>query len=167
MSVDVEQLFRDKATTVERELRRRFPGVDKALIEDACAQAWAITWTRRAAVENDNPTGFVITVARNELIGLLARRRETLAERIEDVCGPAREGDPELALALRETLRVFAGLSANQRRALALRLAGFSYKEIAEIENVTHTWVNRHVSEGNRALRARCGEERPARPAGA
>ena len=46
-----------------------------------------------------------------------------------------------------------AGLRSRRRRALELKLAGFSYREIMELLGVTYTNVNRHLSEGRAELR--------------
>src|SRR5919199_4172791 len=59
----------------------------------------------------------------------------------------------ELAVEAREALRALAGLRWRRRRVLALRAAGYSYKEIAAKLGVTYTNVNRHVTEGRGELR--------------
>jgi DNA-directed RNA polymerase specialized sigma24 family protein len=59
----------------------------------------------------------------------------------------------ELALEAREALRVLASLKERQRKTLALRVAGFSYREIQALRGATYTNVNRHVSEGRAAAR--------------
>jgi DNA-directed RNA polymerase specialized sigma24 family protein len=61
--------------------------------------------------------------------------------------------DVELAVEAREALRALAGSRWRRRRVLELRLAGYSYKEIARMLGVTYTNVNRHVTEGNAELR--------------
>jgi DNA-directed RNA polymerase specialized sigma24 family protein len=71
----------------------------------------------------------------------------TLAERI-----PAPVGT-ELSVEAREALRALAGLRWRRRRALNLKLAGFSYGEIMALLGVTYTNVNRHLSEGRAELR--------------
>ena len=69
----------------------------------------------------------------------------TLVERI-----PARV-DTELAV--EAPLRALAGLRWRRRRALELKLAGFSYREIMELLGVTYTNVNRHLTEARAELR--------------
>jgi DNA-directed RNA polymerase specialized sigma24 family protein len=44
-------------------------------------------------------------------------------------------------------------LKADQRTALVLQAAGYSYREIGERRGWTYTKVNRCVTEGRRALR--------------
>jgi RNA polymerase sigma factor (sigma-70 family) len=56
----------------------------------------------------------------------------------------------EFVLEARESL---AALKPAERRALSLIAAGFSYKEIAEMNEWTYTKVNRCASEGRVALR--------------
>jgi DNA-directed RNA polymerase specialized sigma24 family protein len=53
----------------------------------------------------------------------------------------------------REALRAVAGLRWRRRRVLELRLAGYSYKEIARMLGATYTNANRHVTEGWAELR--------------
>lgn len=89
--------------------------------------------------------------------------------RFEDVCrqergsGDGRQPVPleeiveapvnvELAVEARETLRALAGLRW-RRRVLALKAAGYSYEEIAEMLGVAYTNVNRHMAEGRVELR--------------
>ena len=68
--------------------------------------------------------------------------------------------DTELAVDARELLRALASLRWHQRAVLTLRLAGYSYKEIAERLGKTYTWVNRHLTEGRAELRRRWVRER-------
>jgi RNA polymerase sigma-70 factor (ECF subfamily) len=151
---DVEALFREQDAHLRRTLRRRFnSAVPDVLIEDACASAWAIAWKRRDAIPEENPVGWLVVVARNELLGLLRQRRaETPAEPPASAGAPM--ADPELALERREAVELLNGLGVNQRVALTLRAAGFSYREIAAITGKTHTWTNRHISEGRARVRA-------------
>ena len=46
-----------------------------------------------------------------------------------------------------------AGLRRRRWRALELKLAGFSYREIMELLGVTYTNVNRHLTEARAELR--------------
>jgi DNA-directed RNA polymerase specialized sigma24 family protein len=48
---------------------------------------------------------------------------------------------------------VLASLKQRQRKTLALKVAGYSYREIQALRGVTYTNVNRHVSEGRAAAR--------------
>jgi DNA-directed RNA polymerase specialized sigma24 family protein len=154
--VDVEQLYRDQSDALLRALRKRFTraSVPDALIEDACGQAWAIAWRLREQIEADNPFGWMVVVAIHEVYALLRKQRfEAPDELTERDAGAARRGDPELALEAREALEALCRLKPPQCQALGLKAAGFRYQEIQAITGRSYTWVNRHVSEGTRALR--------------
>jgi RNA polymerase sigma factor (sigma-70 family) len=165
--IDVEQLYRDHADDLCRALRRRFrrTSVPDALIEDACAQAWAIAWDCREDIEPDNPLGWLIVVALHEVYALLRkRRREAGGELVATGIDAGAQADPELALEAREALRALRALKPQQCEALALRAAGYRYEEIVELTGRTYTWVNRHVSEGKRALRAATSSQERSHP---
>jgi RNA polymerase sigma factor (sigma-70 family) len=151
---DVEVLFREQEAHLRRTLRRRFnAAVPDALIEDACASAWAIAWRRRERIPEENPVGWLVVVARHEALALLRKRRgESAAEPPASIAAP--DGDPELALEAREAVELLTGLGTNQRVVLTLQAAGFSYAEIAAITGKTYTWTNRHLREGRARLRA-------------
>jgi RNA polymerase sigma factor (sigma-70 family) len=153
--MDVQQAFREHGDALLWSMRRHFPRVQPALIEDVCAEAWAIAWRYRDEVDPGHEFAWLVVVARHELYRLAHKRRRELLDG-DGQAGMihAREGDPELALEAREALRALDALTPNQRRAIALRTAGFSYEEIQAIEDKTYTWVNRHLTEGTRALRA-------------
>jgi RNA polymerase sigma factor (sigma-70 family) len=136
-----------------------------ALAEDACAFAWL--QLLRHQPERERIVGWLRVVARHEALRLLRQQWGTrplevptrahwdeqtgepltLAERI-----PAPV-DTELAVEAREALRALAGLRWRRRRALELKLAGYSYREITKILGVTYTNVNRHLTEARAELR--------------
>jgi hypothetical protein len=63
-------------------------------------------------------------------------------------------------------LRSLTTLKPQQRAALSLPLAGYSYREIMERLGVTYTWINRRVTEVRQALRRAAAEAEVApRPA--
>jgi DNA-directed RNA polymerase specialized sigma24 family protein len=67
---------------------------------------------------------------------------------------PSVETAPEdLVVMCAEARRRVGRLKPDQRTALIMRLAGFSYKEIAGARGWTGTKVNRCVTEGRAALR--------------
>ena len=152
--LDVETLYRECSQDLYRALRRRFDrSVPDALVEDACQAAWVIAWTHRDRVSDECPLGWLVTVARHELLALLRKCRHELATG-EEMITADRRCDVELALDAREALAALTTLSANQRQALSLKAAGYSYGELAELTGKTYTWVNRHLSEGRARLRA-------------
>jgi RNA polymerase sigma factor (sigma-70 family) len=154
--VDVERLYRDQAGQLLRALRKRFSraSVPDALVEDACAQAWAIAWRNREQIEADNPFGWLVVVATHEIYALLRKRRfEAPSETTDADFGAARQADPELAFEAREALEALCNLKPQQCQALALRAGGYRYQEIEQLTGRSYTWVNRHLTEGTRALR--------------
>jgi len=60
--------------------------------------------------------------------------------------------DTELAFEAREALRALADLRWRRRRVLALKVAGFSYREIMERLALTYTNVNRQLVRGRKDL---------------
>jgi DNA-directed RNA polymerase specialized sigma24 family protein len=65
------------------------------------------------------------------------------------------------ALEARRALRSLAQLPARQRQDLSLRVAGFSYREIAQITGArTYTNVNKHLAQAR--ARIRTAERREA-----
>ena len=139
------------------------------LAEDACAHAW-LQLCRSQPDRTKNLPGWLRVVALHQGLRLLRlAAREPLAE---DVWShdPGAEGrgrpvpaaeraeapvDVELAVEAREALRALAGLRWRRRRVLALRAAGYSYKEIAAKLGVTYTNVNRQLTRGRNELQLR------------
>ncbi len=156
--LDVEAVYRGHADELRLALRRRFDSsVPDVVIEDACGSTWLIAWAKRYEVRDGNPMGWLVTVtvAFHEAMALLGKRRfERQGDRpeTEDV-----RTHPGLITEAHETLEPLAGLTPNQRLALSLQLAGYSYEEVAELTGKTYTWANRHISEGRAALRKRAG----------
>ena len=128
-----------------------------ALIEDACQTAWAILMRRQP--ERASVFGWLYVVAIHEAYRLSAIERREL--HLEDL---AIEGDWETILAGRvtvedqlealEALRALAALPDRQRQDLSLRVAGFSYREIAAMTGGrTFTNVNNHLVKARTAIR--------------
>ena len=103
--------------------------------------------------------GWLYVVAIHEAYRLSAIERREL--HLEDL---AIEGDWETILAGRvtvedqlealEALRALAALPDRQRRDLSLRVAGFSYREIAAMTGGrTFTNVNKHLVKARTAIR--------------
>src|SRR4051794_41980403 len=57
-------------------------------------------------------------------------------------------------LEARELVRRVNQLRPQQRVALTCRMLGLSYEEAMQATGHTYTWVNRHITEGRRALEA-------------
>jgi RNA polymerase sigma factor (sigma-70 family) len=128
-----------------------------ALIEDACQTAWTILLRRQP--DRASVFAWLYVVAIHEAYRLSAIERREL--HLEDL---AIEGDWETILAGRvtvedqlealEALRALAGLPDRQREDLSLRVAGFSYREIAAMtDGRTYTNVNKHLVKARAAIR--------------
>ncbi|HEX4108124.1 MAG TPA: sigma factor-like helix-turn-helix DNA-binding protein [Solirubrobacteraceae bacterium] len=57
------------------------------------------------------------------------------------------------SLEARRALRALASLTGRQRQYAVLRVAGFSYREIAARQGVTYTNVNKHLTKASRRLK--------------
>lgn len=130
--------------------RRRFDAsVPTVVLEDACARAWTLAWIHRDRVREENPVGWLVTVARREVLAELRHRRVEVSE---SPAAAAHTADLEVAFEARQCLELMIHLRPNQRVALGLRAAGFSYREIAERTGKTCTWTNRHLTDGRARL---------------
>src|SRR5215213_1224456 len=128
-----------------------------ALIEDACQTAWTILMRRQP--DRASVFAWLYVVAIHEAYRLSAIERREL--HLEDL---AIEGDWETILAGRvtvegqlealEDLRALAQLPGRQRQDLSLRVAGFTYREIAAMTGGrTFTNVNKHLVKARTAIR--------------
>jgi RNA polymerase sigma factor (sigma-70 family) len=127
------------------------------LVEDACQSAWTILVRRQP--DRASVFSWLYVVATHEAYRLSAIERREL--HLEDL---AIEGDWETIFAdgvtvedqleALEALRALAGLPDRQRRDLSLRVAGFSYREIAAMTGGrTFTNVNKHLVKARAAIR--------------
>jgi DNA-directed RNA polymerase specialized sigma24 family protein len=140
-----EELFREHHESVLRKLQRI--GIPLAIAEDAASFAWLMLLQRDP--NPDTAVGWVHIVARHEAFALLKRSKREQPN--DDVCTLAGAApDPELA---RQALELTAQLKPQQRLVLRLQMHGYSYEEMCRITGRTYTWVNRHITEGRRALR--------------
>jgi RNA polymerase sigma factor (sigma-70 family) len=153
----------DEADLYERHHRALMIAVSHAingspqLIEDACQTAWTILLRRQP--DRASVFAWLYVVAIHEAYRLSAIERREL--HLEDL---AIEGDWETILASRvtvedqldalEALRALAGLPDRQRQDLSLRVAGFTYREIAAMTGGrTYTNVNKHLVKARAAIR--------------
>jgi RNA polymerase sigma factor (sigma-70 family) len=130
-------------------------GISAEMAEDAVAYAWM--QLVRKHPEHDNPVGWLYTVAKHEAFALIrTAARYQPAEQVEpDERAPA----PPRIVEARRKLALLDRLKPQQCLVLRLRMAGLSYREICQCTGRTHTWVNRHVTEGRQALRRLVEEE--------
>ena len=164
---DESELYRTHSRALLGRTRRAVKA-PKPLIEDACQLAW-LQLIRYQPEPRENVLAWLTVVARREAYRLLLDyRRATPASDVVSVDEEGRrealdidelraaERDPLGPMQMRELLAAMAALRPAQRRALALKVAGFSYKEIQLLcGGKTYTWVNRHITEGRAALRER------------
>lgn len=162
---DEEDLYREHADRLRRVVARDVRASPE-VVEDACQQAWTILLR---AQPDRGPTLFawLRTVATRQAWDLAAREHRTL--HLELLTGSAVDDpspgqrweervagrdDVGLRVEAREALRSLAALPERQRRYVAMRVAGLSYREIADHDDgVTLTAVNRHLTRGRRSLR--------------
>ena len=128
------------------------------VIEDACAFAWAELLARQP--ERTSIVGWLRIVARREAIRLAQRDRVTVslnavgAHRLHRAhsTGCTRSSPEEHYEAL-DTLALVAELPERKRTFLSLKVAGYSYDEIAAELDVTYTNVNRQLVRARAAVR--------------
>ena len=144
--IAVEEVFDDWNAAIMRSLRRRFSGTPEATLEDGAAFAWAQFAAKRPPDEYAVP--WLKLVARREVLALLRRWERPVQLRAEHGTSDTLHDQLEA----RELVRRVNELRSGQRVALTCRLLGLSYEEAMQATGHTYTWVNRHVTEGCRAL---------------
>jgi RNA polymerase sigma factor (sigma-70 family) len=154
---DEEELFR----VYHRDLHDAVAHVIRApleLIEDACQTAWAILL--RSQPDRYAIFAWLRVVAIHEAFRLSAiQRRDAHLDRrtVDDGNWHEIIADPgtlDALLEAHEALRLLADLPERQRNDLALQVAGFSYREIAEMTGGrTFTNVNKHLAKARAGIR--------------
>lgn len=136
------------------------------LIEDACQAAWTIL-LRAQPDRSTTLLAWLRTVAVHEAYRLLRRDRATVsldgltsADRDigdgppDDWLSALAENRLDEQLEARRALVALASLPARQRQYVTWKVAGHSYREIAELAGgATYTNVNKHLARGRRRLR--------------
>jgi RNA polymerase sigma factor (sigma-70 family) len=163
---DEGELLRRHAARLERAVAKIVPWAPPWLVEEGCGHAWEQLIRHQPGRERI--LAWLRVVAYHEVLRLNRRKvHERSLEfeltlngsdspktsALDQLSALADPHDIETAIEAREALRALAGLRWRRRRVIALRLAGYSYKEIAERLGVTYTNVNRHVTEGQAELR--------------
>jgi DNA-directed RNA polymerase specialized sigma24 family protein len=152
---DEDHLYRRQHDNLQRAVAR-VVNAPRELIEDACQSAWTIMLRRQP----DRATIFawLRVVAIHEAYRLSAAERTA---HLEDL-GHSQRWDAVIAdrvsiddaLEVRRALVCIAELPARQRQDLSLRVAGFSYREIARITgDRTYTNVNKHLRKARARIR--------------
>ena len=150
-----------------RELQPRLVGLLRATLvvgaqtlEDACSFAWVQLISHQPERGRDL-LGWLYVVARREALHQTRLERRTpILEPTGDhhvlaFRDPAQDATRERA---REALEALAGLPERQRRLLAMKAAGYSYDEIATIEQISWRTVDRQLRRARARLAAGEGE---------
>jgi RNA polymerase sigma factor (sigma-70 family) len=152
---DEDALYRRHHRNLQRAVAR-VVNAPRELIEDACQSAWAIllcsqpergaifAWLRVVAIHQ----AYRLSAAdRDAHLGDLDRGEgwdAVIADRVSI----------DDALEARRALRRLAKLPERQREDLSLRIAGFSYREIAQITgDRTYTNVHKHLRKARARIR--------------
>ena len=170
---DEADLYRRHHRNLQRAVARAV-NAPRELIEDACQTAWTImlrSQPDRAAI-----FAWLRVVAIHEAYRLSAiERRDARLERLGSEDGDWREATADTRtldalLEAREALSLLATLPERQRSDLALLVAGFSYREIAEMTGgrtfTTSTSTSRRRAPGSdsHACEPRTGPTVSVRP---
>jgi RNA polymerase sigma factor (sigma-70 family) len=155
---DEEALYRAHHTRLLR-LIARDVSARPQVIEDACGFAWAELLARQP--ERTSVVGWLRVVARREAIRLARCDRVTVPMSAIDSKPPPNRGrstscpsgSPSDHCDALEALEGLAGLPERKRTFLALKVAGYSYDEIAAEVNVSWLTVNRQLVRARAALR--------------
>jgi len=128
-----------------------------ALIEDACQHAWLQLLRHQPDRASVFPWLYVVAVHEAYRLSTLERRDlrlEALATGSAWETFIAGSVTLEDQLEALEALRALAGLPDRQRRDLALFVAGYKYREIAQLTGGrTYTNVNKHLTKARAAIR--------------
>jgi RNA polymerase sigma factor (sigma-70 family) len=165
---DEEALYRAHHTRLLR-LIARDVSARPQVIEDACGFAWAELLAHQP--DRASIVGWLRIVARREAIRLAQHDRVTVPMSALDpgrlpsrsrpmCCPPADATDHCHAL---EALALVAGLPERKRAFLTLKVAGYSYDEIAAKLGVSWLTVNRQLVRARAAVRHERGVDPPAR----
>jgi RNA polymerase sigma factor (sigma-70 family) len=153
---DEDDLYRRHHRNLQRAVAR-VVNAPRELIEDACQNAWAILL--RNQPERSTIFGWLCVVATREAFRLSDRERRhvRLEAMLPDGSWEAVVAD-EYSLndivEARDALEILATLPDRQRADLALQVAGFSYKEIAELTGGrTYTNVSKHLAKARARIR--------------
>lgn len=155
---DEGALFAEHADRLRAVVRRKVNTAD-AVIDDACAFAWAQLLHHQP--RRDTVLAWLITVAHREALRLdgIERRGVELDtgaghdEADETYTVPAVRGDVEEAIELADALDLLGELPERKRRLYLLHALRYTYAEIGELTGDTYTTVNRQLTRANELLR--------------
>lgn len=159
---DEADLFRRHHRALLRHVRHAAPGAGEAVVEDAALFAWL--QLLRCQPERDHIRGWLCTVGRREAWRLAREATAATSLDAPKATGEFRCPEPlveaivggdsvDAAHAAREALRALASLPDRQRRYLALKVAGYSYREICALTGASYSSVNRHLTRARARVR--------------
>jgi DNA-directed RNA polymerase specialized sigma24 family protein len=161
---ELERLVRAQRGTLVT-VTRRAAGTREAA-EDAVQEALTIAFVNRARIRPETALGYIAVTARHE-----AGRLRRPPARTESLDAPTRSGISRHELvadrravdhdAVLDALGALRELKREQARALAARMLGWRYLEIADAFGWTYTKTNRCVTEGRAAIRKALGADEP------
>lgn len=153
---DEDELYRRHNHHLRRAIAHAV-NAPRELIEDACQNAWTIML--RAQPDRTSIFGWLYIVATREAFRLCERQRRHihLEAMLPDGSCDAVIADGfsiDDVLEAREALTILANLPERQRADLTLLVAGFSYREIAQMTGGrTHTNVNKRIAKARARVR--------------
>lgn len=146
---ELDRLYREYAQTLERKVQRRITA-PRALVEDACANAWVALAKRPDVLHDERVAGWLYVVAFREAIALL-RARNLLRDEPEDA---PHNADFETRVDANDLAQAIRKLAPRQARVLFALMLGCSYAQIAAATGYSPTAVNSGIVKGRTQLRA-------------
>jgi len=128
--------------------------VGSADAEDVVQDAFERAWRAASLRTNTDPRWWLRRIARNAALDVLSKRK-----RMVDVYVPQLDSESAEAVVLRREANASVGvalgqLPRDQRRAIVLHdVAGYSSREIAQLDGVAHNTVRTRLFRARRAMR--------------
>jgi RNA polymerase sigma factor (sigma-70 family) len=147
---DEDELFRTHEVALRAAVRHHALATEE-VIEDACAYAWLELCLRQP--DRDNVFAWLRRVAIRQ--AWRSRDREQRDRRLTEIPADREPRRPDLSIEVHahEVLAAIGTLSTHQRTLLTLFLAGHSYDEISDLQNVSTASVNKALVRARRHLR--------------
>lgn len=159
----IRALYEQHNEGMRRVLRRRF---SPEIVDEALSRTWLIACEHADQLAPMvNQAGWLRTVAKHEALAIIKHESRTVSEGERRIAMPnvtTKEDSVVTAVHLREVLTHLQALAPNQRCAIAAKAVGVSHGEVNDLRGTSSasgasTWLNRHVSEGRKALREAVG----------
>lgn len=137
---------------------RRFAGSEEDA-HDALQRGFEVLLRKGDALAPEWALPYIKVVVRHEAFALSRERRRTRSidhwelDGLEEHRSPSADELCERLDLRRRARRDLAKLKQDERRALVLLAAGYSYKQICELTGWSYTKTNRCIAEGRERLR--------------